>query len=159
MNRKTILVIILFLLALGFVVYKLVFAKSGGIAGLKVISDPNSSIYLDDKFIGKTPYDGRQPSGDYIIKLVPEESQTGNVSWQDKIILTPQALTYVKKELGSSDLVSGGEVVYLEEIVKDEVQLTVTSTPDAAIVSSWVRGSIPSPNKQVHSPCRSRPCG
>ncbi|OGG31169.1 hypothetical protein A3I51_00515 [Candidatus Gottesmanbacteria bacterium RIFCSPLOWO2_02_FULL_38_8] len=135
MNRKTILVIILFLFALLFVVYKLVIAKPGGIAGLKVISDPNSSIYLDDKFIGKTPYEGRHSSGEYILKLTSEDGGSNNVPWQDKIILTSGTLTYIKKDLGSSDLFSSGEVVYLEAIDKDEIQLTITSTPDAAVVS------------------------
>src|SRR3989338_5941782 len=135
MNRKTILVIILFLLAIGFVIYRLLFKGQGGIAGLKVISEPNSSIYLDEKFIGKTPFEGRQASGEFIIKLVPENSYSGNVSWQDKIVLTSGALTYIKKELGSNDLISGGEVVYLDAIAGDETQITVSSTPDASVVS------------------------
>ncbi|OGG02040.1 hypothetical protein A2W14_06405 [Candidatus Gottesmanbacteria bacterium RBG_16_37_8] len=135
MNRKTILVITIFIIALGFVIYKLAFAKGAAVAGLKVISSPNASVYLDDKFVGKTPYDGQKASGTYLIKLAPEDSEGGSVPWQDKIILSAGALTYVKKELGPSDLTSGGEVVYLEKIANDEVQLTVSSTPDAAVVS------------------------
>lgn len=133
MRIKTLIVVVLFLAALGFVIFKLIFGKSGAIAGLKIITSPESSIYLDEKFIGKTPYDGRHTAGSFALKLVPVES--GKSSWQDKIILTSQTLTYVKKELGTSELTSSGEVVSLEKIGGEEIQLAVSSTPDASVVS------------------------
>lgn len=118
---------------MGFVIYKLAFGRNQAVAGLKIQSTPSSSIYLDEKFIGKTPYDGRHPAGNFVLKLVTEES--GGAAWQDKIVLTSQTLTFVKKELGTSELTTSGEVVFLENIGNEETQLAVSSSPDAAIVS------------------------
>lgn len=132
MKLKSILILVLFLGAIGFVVFKLVFGRSGAVAGLKITATPQASVYLDDKLIGKTPYDGRHPAGNYVLKLTADE---GGTSWQDKIVLTASTLTYVKKELGTSELTTAGEAVYLEKIGQDEVQLSVASSPDAAVVS------------------------
>lgn len=126
------LIVLLFLAALGFVIYKLIFTHQSAIAGLKIKTTPQASVYLDDKLIGKTPYDGRHPAGNYALKLVADES---GGSWQDKIVLTPQTLTYVDKEIGSSDLTTQGDVVSLEKIDNEETEISIISTPDAAIVS------------------------
>lgn len=133
MKLKSLLIIFLFLGAIAFVVVKLGFGGGKAVAGLKIVSTPATSIYIDEKFIGKTPYEGRHPSGDYVLKLVTDES--GGTSWQDKIVLTAQTLTYVKKELGASDLTTAGEVVYLEKIGQVETEVNVVSTPDASVVS------------------------
>src|SRR3989344_2606815 len=132
MRTKSFLIILLFLCALGFTVFKLIFGRQAVVSGLKIQSTPEASVYLDDKLIGKTPYDGRHPSGNYILKLVADES---GGSWQDKIVLTPQTLVYVKKEIGTSELTSSGDVVSMEKIGKEETEISVTSTPDASIVS------------------------
>ena len=132
MRSKSFLIILLFLGALGFTVFKLIFGRQAAVSGLKIQSTPEASVYLDDKLIGKTPYDGRHPSGNYILKLVADES---GGSWQDKIVLTPQTLVYVKKDIGTSELTSSGDVVSMENIGKEETEISVTSTPDASIVS------------------------
>ena len=134
MKIKSLAIAIVFLGAIGFIIFKLVFGRSSSVAGLKIVTEPESSIYLDDKFTGKTPYDGRHPAGEYVLKIVPAEGG-GNVSWQDKIVLTKETLTYVKKELGTSELLTHGEIVSLEKIENDDIQLAIFSTPDAAVIS------------------------
>jgi len=135
MSRKTVLVIVLFLTAIAYILYKLIFAGKSSVAGLKVVSTPVAGIYLDEKFIGKTPLDSRHPAGSFVIKLVPDDSQSSASVWQDKITLNPSTLTYIKKELGQSELTTSGEVITLDKIGDDEIEISVSSTPDAASVS------------------------
>ena len=127
-------VLLIFFAVFLFVVYKLIAGPAGNIAGLKVISQPEATIFLNDKEIGKTPYDQKQPPGEYVLKLVPDEGQATAVPWQGKVLLTPQVLTYVKRELGLSEVASSGEIVTMEKISGGETQIAVFATPDAASV-------------------------
>jgi len=134
MRGKTLAVLLIFFAVFLFVVYKLIAGPAGNIAGLKVISQPEATIFLNDKEIGKTPYDQKQPPGEYVLKLVPDEGQATAVPWQGKVLLTPQVLTYVKRELGLSEVASSGEIVTMEKISGGETQIAVFATPDAASV-------------------------
>lgn len=135
MNKKTLVLFIVFAAVIIIGGYKLFTARSTAISGLKVVSNPAASIFLDDKLIGKTPYDDKYAQGEYIIKLIPQDASVNAVSWQTKIKLNPSVLTYVNKELGPSELTSAGEIVYLEKISGNEGQIYVSSTPDAAKVT------------------------
>lgn len=134
MNKKAIIVIIFFLLALCFGGYAYITSKNSNISGLKVVSTPTTSIFLNDVFVGKTPYDEKRPSGEYTLKLIPEESATAAASWQGRIILTPSVLTYVRRDLGASELMSGGEIVTLEKIPGNETEIEIVSIPDVASI-------------------------
>ncbi len=145
MNKKAVLIIIIFLVVLIFGGYKLLSLKSSGIAGLKVISSPNASIFLNDKLLGKTPYDDKYASGEYILKLIPEGISDQTISWQGKINLNPSLLTYVNRELGTSELTSAGEILVLEKISQSQTQLGIVSQPDGAtvLVDGQEKGSTP----------------
>lgn len=145
MNKKAILIVIIFLAVLGFGGYKLWALRSTGTAGLKVLSMPTASIFLNDKLIGKTPYDDKYAKGEYILKLIPEGLSSQTVSWQGKILLNPSALTYVNRELGTSELSSAGEILILEKISSSQSQLAVISQPDGAtvIVDGGEKGTTP----------------
>lgn len=134
MNKKAILIVAILIAVLGFGGYKLLSLRTGGTSGLKVISTPTASIFLNDKLIGKTPYDDKYSSGEYILKLVPEGISAQTISWQGKITLNPQVLTYVNRELGTSELTSAGEILTLEKISNSQTQLVVTTQPDGATV-------------------------
>ncbi len=145
MNKKAILIVIIFLAVLIFGGYKLLSLKSSGIAGLKVNSTPNASIFLNDKLLGKTPYDDKYTSGEYILKLIPEGISNQTVSWQGKINLNPSLLTYVNRELGTSELTSAGEILTLEKTSQSTSQLGVVSQPDGAtvLVDGQEKGNTP----------------
>lgn len=134
MNKKAILIVIIFLAVLGFGGYKLLSLRSGGTSGLKVLSTPTASIFLNDKLIGKTPYDDKYSSGEYILKLIPEGISSQTVSWQGKITLNPALLTYINRDLGTSELTSAGEILTLEKISQPQAKLAVTSQPDGSTV-------------------------
>lgn len=135
MNKKVVLIVIIFLAVLLFGGYKLLSLKSSGVAGLKVNSSPNASIFLNDKLLGKTPFDDKYSSGEYILKLIPEGISNQTISWQGKINLNPSLLTYVNRELGTSELTSAGEILVLEKISQSTAQLAVVSQPDGATVT------------------------
>lgn len=145
MSKKLILFVVLVVLGISFAGYKLVVSRSARVSGLKVVSVPAASIFLNEKLIGKTPFEDNQPPGEYVIKLIPDDSTSSVVSWQGKVTLAPSLLTYVKRELGGSELTSAGEILALEKIAGSETQITVSSTPDAAsvLIDGQQRGTTP----------------
>lgn len=106
----------------------------GASAGLKVTSTPTASIFLDGKNIGRTPYEDKLEPGEYTIKLIPEITSGQTVSWQGKIKLSPNLLTYVNRELGTTDLASGGEVLSLEKSSGNQTEIAIFSTPEGASI-------------------------
>lgn len=134
MNKKALLVVVILVAVLSFAGYKFFFSRIANVGGLKVSSNPKSSIFLNDKLLGKTPYDDKYPAGEYILKLIPEDSSTTAASWQKKINISPSLLTYVNRELGASELSSAGDILFLEKIPDKEAQVAIFSTPDAATV-------------------------
>jgi len=77
---------------------------------LKVISSPTTSVFINNVAIGKTPFEDKYKVGEYLIKLIPEGTATETASWNGKINIYKNALTYVNRELGSSDITSAGEI-------------------------------------------------
>ncbi len=138
------LIVVIFVAVLGIGGFKFITGGSS-VAGLKVLSSPTASIFLNDKLIGKTPYDDKYGSGEYILKLIPEGISEQSVSWQGKINLNPSVLTYVNRDLGTSELTSAGEILTLEKISAAVAQLAVISQPDGAtiIVDGQEKGNSP----------------
>ena len=134
MNKKALLVVVILVVVLSFAGYKFFFSRIANVGGLKVVSNPKSSIFLNDKLLGKTPYDDKYPAGEYIMKLIPEDTSTSAASWQKKINISPSLLTYVNRELGASELSSSGDILFLEKITDKEAQVAIFSTPDSATV-------------------------
>lgn len=132
MNRKTFVVTLLVLAGIIFGAYRYYITRTGALAGLKINSTPSASLFLNDQLVGKTPYESKHPAGEYVVKLIPDENSGQAVSWQGKVTLAPSLLTFIKRDLGTSDLASGGDTLTLESIEEDEAQLTVSSTPEAA---------------------------
>ncbi|OGG20461.1 hypothetical protein A3D03_06445 [Candidatus Gottesmanbacteria bacterium RIFCSPHIGHO2_02_FULL_40_13] len=134
MNKRALLVVVIIVAVLSFAGYKFFFSRIANVGGLKVVSNPKSSIFLNDKLLGKTPYDDKYPAGEYIMKLIPEDTSTSAASWQKKINISPSLLTYVNRELGASELSSSGDILFLEKITDKEAQVAIFSTPDSATV-------------------------
>jgi hypothetical protein len=116
-----------------------------GKAGLKVVSNPGASLFLDSRFLGRTPYEEKVEPGEYYLKLIPESTATTTASWQDKVILQPNILTVVNRELGSTDLKSAGEIVSLEKLSGKETEISVITNPSGASVKidGQDKGSAP----------------
>lgn len=134
MNKKALLFIIILVLALGFTAYKFFLGKNTDVSGIKIVTNPPTNIFLNNKLTGKTPFEDKFPPGEYVLKLIPENTATQASFWQGKVKLNPDTLTYISRDLGPSELTSAGEVLLLEKIPQNEAQLSVISQPDAAIV-------------------------
>lgn len=110
--------------------------KKSGRGALQVTSIPQSSVYLNGKLIGKTPFcmgtekcqiQDMLAIGEYSIKLVPQE--IGLEPYDEKISINKSTLTVVDRTFqnGSS---SSGSVITLTPISdKKDAQLLVISLP------------------------------
>jgi hypothetical protein len=112
---------------------------------LRVDSQPVATIFLDNKNIGKTPYKDKVIAGEYTVKLVPETTTTQLTSWQGKIVVGQNLLTYVNANLSESELTTAIDVVWLEKITSKQSELSVTTNPDGAtvLVDDVSRGVTP----------------
>lgn len=151
MNKKAVLLAVVLLVALAAGGYFYLTKTKKGTSGLKVTSNPSASVFLNDQLLGKTPYESKYAAGDYTVKIIPDETGSGLTSWQGQVKLTPSFLTYISRDLGTSELLSGGEIVTLEKISGSEAQIAVFATPDTATVSldGQEKGVTPSSLRDV----------
>jgi hypothetical protein len=141
MKIKLILLLVLLVLFGVFVLVKYFLLNQQNVYGqLKVISSPTASVFINNLAIGKTPFGPEKYKvGEYIIKLIPEGMATDTASWQGKIKVYKNALTYVNRELGSSDITSAGEVFTTTKMESppksaDYGEISVDTEPNGAIV-------------------------
>lgn len=134
MNKKGLIVLIIIVFVIAIAGYKFITSQSGGLGGIKVVSNPPANVFLDDKLIGNSPLENKHKTGEFILKLIPQDTTNQSVSWQGKIKINPTVLTFVNRDLGPSELTSGGEVLTLEETNQDQPQIEISSQPDAATI-------------------------
>lgn len=140
MKGKLILLSIL-LVAFGvFVFVRFFILNNQNIFGrIKVVSSPVTSVFIDNVAVGKTPFEEKYKTGEYILKLIPEGTATDTASWQGKMKIYKNSLTYVNRELGSSDVTSAGEIFTTTKMEKpaksgDYGEIYVESEPQGVIV-------------------------
>ncbi len=139
MKGKLILLTILVLLFIGFVGIKFFILNTTNLTGrIKIITSPSTSVFIDNVAVGRTPYEDKQKVGEYILKLIPEGVATETASWQGKVKIYQNALTYVNRELGSTDISSAGEIFTITKMDKPangpRGEISVDSDPTGAIV-------------------------
>ena len=141
MKGKLSLLLILVLLFIGFVAVRFfIFDKQNEYGKLKIISSPTASVFLNSNMIGKTPYEEKYKVGEYLLKLIPETTATDTASWNGKINIYKNSLTYVNRELGSSDIASAGEIFTTTKMAKKPQnagsgEIYVETEPQGAIVT------------------------
>jgi hypothetical protein len=123
-----------------FLIGRFIFLDQRNATGeLKVVSSPTASVFINNVVIGKTPFFDKYKVGEYVIKIIPEGTATEAASWQGKINIYKNALTYVNRELGSSDVSSAGEVYTTTKMEKapsnkNYGEIYVETEPQGAIV-------------------------
>ncbi|MBI4009442.1 PEGA domain-containing protein [Candidatus Roizmanbacteria bacterium] len=139
MKGKLVLLTIL-ILAFGiFVFVRFFILNNQNVFGrIKVVSSPVASVFIDNVAVGKTPFEEKYKVGEYILKLIPEGTATDTASWQGKVKIFKNALTYVNRELGSSDVTSAGEIFTTTKMEKpaksgDYGEIYVETEPQGAI--------------------------
>lgn len=146
MRRK-----VLFLICvIGLLVVVGIFVRFLGTRGpkvgeLRVDSVPTVSIFLNDRNIGVSPYKEKVDAGEYTIKLIPQSASDQLTSWEGKITIGQNLLTFVDASLSQSELTTGVNVVWLEKITSNKSELSVTTNPDGAtvLVDDVSRGVTP----------------
>ncbi|MBI3366328.1 PEGA domain-containing protein [Candidatus Roizmanbacteria bacterium] len=141
MKAKLTLLLILILLFAGFIFIRFFLLDQQNVYGkLKVISSPTSTVFVNNVAIGKTPFEDKYKVGEYILKLIPEGTATETASWNGKILIYKNALTYVNRELGASDITSAGEIFTTTKMEKAPKsggygEIYVETEPQGAIVT------------------------
>lgn len=111
MKKKLILLLTLVLLFSLYIAFRYFILSRQNVYGrLKVLSSPTASIFLNNLAVGKTPFEDKVKEGEYILKLIPEGIATDTASWQGKINIYQNSLTFVDRELGASELTSAGSI-------------------------------------------------
>jgi hypothetical protein len=112
---------------------------------LRIDSVPTVAVFLNDKSVGMSPYKEKIDAGDYTLKLAPQAAADQLVSWEGKISVGQNLLTYVNANLSQSELTTAVDVVWLEKITSKQSELSVTTNPDGAtvLVDDVIRGMTP----------------
>jgi len=138
-TKLTIFTILLFLF-IGFVSFRFfIIDQKNAVGELKVASTPAASIFIDNVAVGKTPFHDKYKVGEFIIKIIPEGIATEAASWQGKVKIYKNSLTYINRELGSSDIASAGEIFTTTKMEKSPSnanfgEVYVETEPQGAIV-------------------------
>lgn len=141
MKSKLLLLLILVGLFVAFVLIRFfIFDRQNAYGRLKVVSSPGASVFLNNAIVGKTPFEDRYKEGEYLLKLIPEGSATDTASWNGKVSVYKNALTYINRELGSSDITSAGEIFTTEKMTTPPKQggygeIYIETEPQGAIVT------------------------
>src|SRR3989338_9805118 len=141
MKNKLSLLLILVLLFVVFVAVRFfIFDKQNEYGKMKIISSPAASVFLNSTLIGKTPYEDKYKVVEYLLKLILETTATDPASCNGKINIYKNSLTYVNRELGSSDIASAGEIFTTAKMTKksqnsESGEIYVETEPQGAIVT------------------------
>ncbi len=86
-------------------------------SGLRIESTPVSRVLVDQKEVGKTPYESDQLEvGDHQIEVRTGGDSGGvEMSWRGNVPLNPGTVTVVNRELTVNTASSSGEVIALEK--------------------------------------------
>lgn len=104
-------------------------------AALKITSNPQSTVFIDGKHSGTTPYlDEQLNSGEINLKLVPQEANETASSFESLIELTAGVVTVINHQFATNDTPSASEILTLQPNNRSVASLSVISQPDAAVV-------------------------
>lgn len=139
MKRIGLFLLPVLLAVLVFALILFIFSRTNTAKGaLQITSVPQSTVYINGKFIGKTPFCKCDPAdmlavGEYTIKLIPIE---GNFdSYEEKITINPSVLTVVDRSFAESGKASGSIITLEKSQNVESSQLSVASFPFNADVS------------------------
>jgi uncharacterized protein YgiM (DUF1202 family) len=140
MKKKIAFLLVLVVLFIVFLALReVIFSKEGNTGRIKILSSPGAGVFIDSTAVGKTPFEQKLKEGEYTIKLIPEGIGAEAVSWQGKVRVNKDTLTYVNRELGSSDVSSAGETFTVSKMEKNPKngnfgEVYIDTEPAGAIV-------------------------
>lgn len=111
---------------LGFALWTFFGPKFPKPQALQVFSNPEAQVFLDDREVGKTPYNSNNVSkNDINLRLV-----ASSAAWVGAVKLTPGTVSIVSRDLSENPLFGAGEIITLEP----GRGIFVISIPDGAEV-------------------------
>jgi hypothetical protein len=111
---------------------------------LKITTNIPTRVYLDNRELGKTPFEEKVDVGEYTLRLAPTESTNTISSWQGNVVIRGNIITFINRTMSESELTSAGETLSLEKIGSTKAELTVTSIPDGqVVVDNELKGMTP----------------
>lgn len=121
MKRKLLVVVIFVVIFLaGIFIYEFISDRKNASGKIKILSSPTASVFIDAVAVGKTPYENNNMKlGTFEVKLIPDGEDKNTVTWQDKVQIYKNTLTFISRELGTSDLTSAGEVLTVVPMKKN----------------------------------------
>ena len=140
MKAKLLLLTILVFLFITFVSVKYFILDRQNTDGeMKIFSSPDASLFINNVASGHTPYQTKLKVGEYVLKLIPQGEATSTASWEGKVNIYKNTLTYVNRELGSSEINSAGEILWVTTMDKAPSnksfgEIEVETDPQGAIV-------------------------
>ena len=141
MKMKLLLVIVLVVGFFGFILIRFFIQDHQNAAGrVKIDSSPAAHVFINDVDVGKTSYeDANIKVGEYKIKLIPEGKETKTVSWEGTVAIYKNTLSYISRELGTSELTSAGEILTVVKMKEKPNGATgaikIETDPPGAIVN------------------------
>jgi len=115
-------------------------------SGILVESDPEATVYVNEKEVGRTPYESNMESGEITLRVKPEAIEGVILDdYETKINLVPGIRTIVKRTFKETEEYSSGAVVSFEKLGGLESYVTVVSVPDNAqvLIDGKVSGYTP----------------
>ncbi|CAN5196804.1 hypothetical protein BH09PAT2_BH09PAT2_08760 [soil metagenome] len=139
MKKKLYIILILLALFAVFIAIRFyIFPQKAATGRIRIISSPGAGVFIDNAAVGKTPHDATLKPGDYQIKLIPEGESTNTVAWEGKVTVYENALTFISRELGTSELTSAGEVLTITKMDSkangDTGEIYIDTDPTGGIV-------------------------
>jgi hypothetical protein len=141
LKTKLVLLLFLFIIFGAFIFYRFIILNNQDVYGrLKIVSSPAAGVFVDNVPAGRTPFENKYKVGEYTVKLIPEANAKQIASWQGKVKIYKNSLTYVNRELGKSENTSAGEILTIEKMTKKPEnpnfgEIYVESDPSGSIIS------------------------
>lgn len=112
---------------------------------LKVSTNVAARVLLNNRDIGKTPLEQKVDVGEYTIRLVPDSTTRTLSSWQGRVVIGGNTVSFINRDLAETELTSAGEQLWLEKISGNATELSILSVPDGAsvLVNDQSRGVTP----------------
>ncbi|OGY47271.1 MAG: hypothetical protein A3J62_02575 [Candidatus Buchananbacteria bacterium RIFCSPHIGHO2_02_FULL_38_8] len=136
-NKVLFIVFILIIFIIIFAVYYLILSAKAKTGILKILTIPKTTVYLDGKASGNSPFEQTLKKGEYLVKVSATETATESAIWQGKVNINEDTITFIERQLGTSDITSSGIILEMAKIdTKNNTGvIEVESEPGGSIVS------------------------
>ena len=131
---KKIKVAVVILLCIGItlgLIFFLIGLLKPKVAGIFIDSNPVATVYIDGQNVGKTPYRATRTPGEVTIRLIPDNVKATLFPYDTKVDLNNGVETVVRRQFGTNDDTSSGEIISFEKTSDSDTSLAVVTTPDS----------------------------